>query len=153
MPINFYCKFSSIIFLCFSLSYNALAVDFVSVKAKKAILYEGPSKATKKELIITEGYPLLVMVKLKEWLKVKDHVGQINWIRTADTSPERFVMTIRLGVPIYNQASSSSNKLADVDDKVTLKLSSPLVTDGWVNVKSEPNELNGFVSANDIWGI
>jgi|TARA_B110000971_G_scaffold143830_1_gene146965 SH3-like domain-containing protein len=135
------------------MSHNSLASDFVSVKAKKAILYEGPSKATKKELIITEGYPLLVMVKLKEWLKVKDHVGKINWIRTADTSPERTIMTLRLGVPIYKEASSSSNKVADVEDSVVLKLLSTLVTDGWVNVNSELNDLNGFVSANDIWGI
>jgi SH3-like domain-containing protein len=62
-------------------------------------------------------------------------------------------MTIRLGVPIYNEASSSSNRVADVEDRVVLKLSSPLVTDGWVNVISELNDLKGFVSANDIWGV
>ena len=70
-----------------------------------------------------------------------------------DTSPERTVMTLRFGVPIYNEASSSSNKIADVEDRVVLKLSSSLVTDGWVNVKSDLSDLNGFVSANDIWGI
>jgi SH3-like domain-containing protein len=62
-------------------------------------------------------------------------------------------MTLRLGVPIYKEASSSSNKVADVEDSVVLKLLSTLVTDGWVNVNSELNDLNGFVSANDIWGI
>ena len=139
--------------MCFFLSHNSLASDFVSVKAKKTILFEGPSEATKKKFIITEGYPLLVVVKLKEWLKVKDHKGKINWIKALDTSPERTVMTLRFGVPIYNEASSSSNKIADVEDRVVLKLSSSLVTDGWVNVKSDLSDLNGFVSANDIWGI
>jgi len=153
MPINSCRKFSFFILLCFFLSHNALASDFVSIKAKKAILYEGPSEATKKKLIITEGYPLFVIVKLKEWLKVKDHEGKINWIRTADTSTERTVMTLKLRVPIYNEASSSSNKLADVEDRVVLRLSSSLVTDGWANVRSDLNDLNGFVSANDIWGI
>ena len=152
-PIKYCRKFSFFILLCFLLSYNALAADFVSVKEKKAILHEGPSEATKKKLIITEGYPLLVMVKLKEWLKVKDHEGKINWIKTANTTTKRTVMTIRLGVPIYNEASSSSNRVADVEDRVVLKLSSPLVTDGWVNVISELNDLKGFVSANDIWGV
>ena len=152
MLINYQQKCSYLILLCFFLSHNALAENFVSVKAKKAILYEGPSEATKKELIITEGYPLMVMVTLKEWLKVKDHKGKINWIKVKDTTSERTIMTLRLGVPIYNEASSSSKRLADVEEKVVLKLSSSLVTDGWANVKSELNDLSGFVSVNDIWG-
>ncbi|MDC0423134.1 SH3 domain-containing protein [Methylophilaceae bacterium] len=153
MLINYCRKFFLFILLCFFISHNVLATDFVSVKEKKAILYEGPSEATKKKLIITEGYPLLVIVKLKEWLKVRDHEGKINWIKKADTSTKRTVMTIRVGVPIYNEASSNSNRLADVEDRVVLKLSSPLVTDGWANVKSELNDLKGFVSSNDIWGV
>ena len=151
--INYYNKFSFFILLPFFLSFNVLASDFVSVKVKKAILFDGPSEATKKKLIITEGYPLLVLVTLKEWLKVKDHKSKISWIKTNDTSPERTVMTLRLGVPIYKKASSTSNRVADVEDSVVLKLSSTLVTDGWANVKSELNDLSGFVSANDIWGI
>jgi SH3-like domain-containing protein len=139
--------------LAFFLSFNVLASDFVSVKVKKAILFEGPSEATKKKLIVTEGYPLFVLVTLKEWLKVKDHKGEISWIKTNDTGPERTVMTLRFGVPLYKEASSSSNRVADVEDSIVLKLSSTLVTDGWANVKSELNDLNGFVSAKDIWGI
>ena len=153
MLINCYRKFSFFILLYFFLSHYALASEFVSVKAKKAILYEGPSEATKKELIITEGYPLLVIVRLKEWLKVKDHEGKINWIREADISLERTVITLRSEVPIYNEASSNSNRLANVEDMVVLKLTSSLVTDGWADVKSELNDINGFVPANDIWGI
>ena len=139
--------------MAFFLSFNVLASDFVSVKEKKAILFEGPSEATKKKLIVTEGYPLFVLVTLKEWLKVKDHKGEISWIKTNDTGPERTVMTLRFGVPLYKEASSSSNRVADVEDSIVLKLSSTLVTDGWANVKSELNDLNGFVSAKDIWGI
>jgi SH3-like domain-containing protein len=60
---------------------------------------------------------------------------------------------LRFGVPLYKEASSSSNRVADVEDSIVLKLSSTLVTDGWANVKSELNDLNGFVSAKDIWGI
>ena len=151
--INCNRTFSFFILLCFLFSQHALASDFVSVKAKKAILYEGPSEATKKKLIITEGYPLLVMVRLKEWLKVKDHEGKINWIREVDISPERTVMTLKSGVTLYVKASLNSNKLAEIDGMVVLKLSSSLVTDGWADVKSEPNDLNGFVSAINIWGI
>ena len=153
MLINYHRKCSYLILLCFFLAHNAIAENFVSVKAKKAILYEGPSEATKKELIITEGYPLLVMVTLKEWLKVKDHKDKINWIKADDTTSERTIMTLRLGVPIFNKASLTSNRLADVDEMVILKLSSSLVTNGWVSVKSELNDLSGFVSVNDIWGI
>ncbi len=50
-------------------------------------------------------------------------------------------------------AAGYLTKRADVDEMVILKLSSSLVTDGWVSVKSELNDLSGFVSVNDIWGI
>ncbi len=153
MLINRYRKFSFFLLSCFFISFSTLAADFVSVKAKKAILYEGPSEATKKELIITEGYPLRVIVRLKEWLKVKDHEGKINWVRIIDISAQRTVMTLSSAVPMFAEASSNSNILADIEAKIALKLRSSLVTDGWVEVRSEPNELNGFVSANDIWGI
>ena len=62
-------------------------------------------------------------------------------------------MTLKSGVTLYVKASLNSNKLAEIDGMVVLKLSSSLVTDGWADVKSEPNDLNGFVSAINIWGI
>ena len=55
------------------------------MKAKQAVLFEGPSKTTEKMFIVTEGYPLEVLVSLKDWKKVKDHNGKISWIESKNT--------------------------------------------------------------------
>ena len=52
--------------------------DFISVKVKQAVLFEGPSKTTEKIFIVTEGYPLEVLVSLKEWKKVNKLIKKLD---------------------------------------------------------------------------
>ena len=70
------------------------------MNVKQAVLFEGPSKTTEKIYIVTEGYPLEVLVSLKDWKKVKDHNGKISWIESKNIHNERTV----LPVPNYQQA-------------------------------------------------
>ena len=153
MLISCYRKAILICLLIFFQAQLVAAADFVSVKTKKAFLFEGPSESTKKELIITEGYPLLIVVMLKDWLKVKDHEGKITWIKSIDTSSSRTVMILKNNTAFYSEPSSNSIKLGEADANVTLTLLSPSDTDGWIHVKSEYQDMDGFVSKNDIWGI
>ena len=44
----------------------------MSVNADQAFLHEAPSGSTKKSYIVTKGYPLEVIVSLKEWKKVNE---------------------------------------------------------------------------------
>ena len=44
-------------------------------------------------------------------------------------------------------------KLADISEKVALKLISPLSTDGWIEVKTLSQNIQGFVQVQDVWGI
>jgi SH3 domain protein len=144
-------------FLClatfFMLIQPALSADFVSIKAKKAFLYEGPSLSTDKEFIITEGYPLQVMVRLKDWIKVKDHLGKISWIQSADTSKDRNVMTLNDNVNLFYKPSIESVHLAKIDKDITLKLLSPFPTNGWIQVMTFPQNIEGYIRAEDVWGL
>jgi len=126
--------------------------EFVSVKIKKAILYEGPSNSTKKLFIVTQDYPLQIIVSLKDWKKVKDHEGKISWIQSSSVYQERTVMVIRNKVNLYHEASLQSAKLADISKFVVLKLDSPLVTDGWIKVKSQLEGIVGFLKVEGVWG-
>ena len=83
--------------------------DFISVKSKQAILFEGPSNTTEKIFILTEGYPLEVLVSLKDWKKVKDHDGKISWIEAKHTHSERTVLIIKNDAVIFNQADEKSH--------------------------------------------
>lgn len=129
------------------------SADFVSISTKKAILYEGPSDATDKEYIITEGYPLLVMVRLKDWLKVKDHEGKISWINVSDTAKQRMVMTLKKNVHLFYKPTINSVHLATVDEFVTLKLLSSYDSNGWIEVKTLTGYIEGYVRKEDVWGF
>ncbi len=137
---------------CVFFSSNVFA-EFLSVKTKDSILFEGPSSSTKKKFIVTEGYPLKVVVSLKDWKKVKDHLGNISWVQAKDLNSERTVITLKSKSIIYNKPNSNEAKLAYIDKLVVLDLLSPPVTDGWVNVKSVSTGLEGFISAEEVWGI
>ena len=149
---NFFRFFIRIVFFLTFFCFNVSA-EFLSVKTKNSILFEGPSSSTKKKFIVTEGYPLKVLVSLKDWKKVEDHLGKISWVRTKDLDRERTVMTLKSEVTIYNKPSINQSKLAYVDEFVVLNLVSPIVTDGWIKVKSSTVGLEGFIKVEEVWGI
>jgi len=149
---NFFRFFIRIVFFLTFFCFNVSA-EFLSVKTKNSILFEGPSSSTKKKFIVTEGYPLKVLVSLKDWKKVEDHLGKISWVRTKDLDRERTVMTLKSEVTIYNKPSINQSKLAYVDEFVVLNLISPIVTDGWIKVKSSTVGLEGFIKVEEVWGI
>ena len=127
--------------------------DFISVKEKQALLFEGPSKTTEKLFIVTEGYPLEVLVSLKDWKKVKDHNGKISWVESKNTHNERNVLIIKDDAVIFNQANEKSHKLANVEKFVVLKLNSPILVGNWAEVKTQIEGLIGFVNAREVWGL
>tara|TARA_B100000035_G_scaffold210907_1_gene180591 strand:+ start:56436 stop:56897 length:462 start_codon:yes stop_codon:yes gene_type:complete len=145
-------NFFSILFL-FVFIQPVFSAEFIAVKAEKSILYEGPSESTSKEFIVTESYPLRVLVKLKDWVKIRDHEGKISWIKLKETTKERTVLTLKNNVILFYKPSYSSVKLADISENVALKLVSPLSTDGWIEVKTLSQNIQGYVQVQDVWGI
>jgi len=125
----------------------------MSVNADQAFLHEAPSDSTKKSFIVTRGYPLEVIVSLKEWKKVKDHEGLINWIKTSDLSSKRSVLNLKGDNPIYLEPSSVSPILAKVNENVTLEILDEKKIDDWVKVYSKVGDIEGFIKATDLWGI
>jgi SH3-like domain-containing protein len=125
----------------------------MSVNVDQAFLHEAPSDSTKKSFIVTRGYPLEVIVSLKEWKKVKDHEGLINWIKTSELSSKRSVLNLKGENPIYLEPSSASPILAKVNENVTLELLDAKKIDDWVKVYSKVGDIEGFIKATDLWGI
>jgi len=144
-------KWFSLLFFCFISSFAY--ADFMSVNADQAFLHEAPSDSTKKSFIVTRGYPLEVIVSLKEWKKVKDHEGLINWIKTSDLSSKRSVLNLKGDNPIYLEPSSVSPILAKVNENVTLEILDEKKIDDWVKVYSKVGDIEGFIKATDLWGI
>lgn len=144
-------KWFSLLFFCLINSYAY--ADYMSVNSDQAFLHEAPSGSTKKLFIVTNGYPLEVIVSLKEWKKVKDHEGFINWIKTSDLSSKRTVLNLKNNNLIYLEPSSESPMLAKVNENVTLELLDEKKIDDWVKVYSKVGDVEGFIKATDLWGI
>jgi SH3-like domain-containing protein len=144
----FFYVFIGVIFLVSNVS-----AEFLSVKTKNSILFEGPSSSTKKKFIVTEGYPLKVIVNLKDWKKVEDHLGKVSWAQTKDLNKERTVVTLKSQAIIYHKPNMNEPKLAFVDQLVVLDLLSPVITDGWIKVKSSTAGVEGFIRIEEVWGI
>jgi len=142
-----------VIFFSFVTTSFFAQADFISVKSKQAILFEGPSSTTEKIFIVTEGYPLEVLVSLKDWKKVKDHNGKISWIESKHTQNERTVLILKDDAVIFNQANDKSHKLANVDKFVVLKLNSSMFVGDWAQVKTQIEGLIGFINSREVWGL
>jgi SH3-like domain-containing protein len=141
------------LFILISFSHPCYSLDFVSIKSNKAILYEGPSETTKKEFIITKDYPLNVIVRLKDWIKVKDHLGKISWIQIENISKDRNVMTLKDNTNLFYKPSVESVHLAKIEKNVALKLLSPFSTNGWIQVKTLSQNIEGYIRTEDVWGL
>jgi len=141
------------LFIAFALANYSVQAEFISVKTKQAVLFEGPSNTTEKMFIVTEGYPLKVLVNLKDWKKVKDHNGKISWIEAKNTQDERTVLILDNDAVIFNQANDKSHKLANVEKFVVLKLNSNMLIGEWAEVKTQIEGLVGFIHSRTVWGL
>jgi len=153
MQPKFFFRFGLYLVISFAFFSSNVFAEFLSVKTKSLILFEGPSSSTKKKFIVTEGYPLKVVVSLKDWKKVEDHLGKISWAQVKGLDRERTVVTLKSKSVIYNKPNKSEAKLAYVSQLVILNLLSPLVTDGWIKVKSRSVGVQGYIKAEEVWGI
>ncbi|MEY3028000.1 MAG: hypothetical protein RIQ77_83, partial [Pseudomonadota bacterium] len=134
-------------FFCFSLS-----AEYLSVGVDQAFLHEAPSDSTKKTFIVTKGYPLEVLVSLKEWKKVKDHQGAINWIASNQLSSKKMVLNFKANNLIHLEPNDSSPTLAFVSENVVLEIVDNKRIDNWIKVYSKSTEVEGFISIENLWG-
>ena len=135
----------SLVFSC-----SAQALDFRSVASAKAVLYDAPSKEANKLYILSDGYPVEIIVNLGDWLKVRDQQGGLSWIESKQLSAKRTVLVIE-NTEIKAAENASAPLLATVEKDVTLEMLSPIIKNGWVKVKHRDGII-GFVQASALWG-
>ena len=49
--------------------------------------------------------------------------------------------------------TTESVHLAKIDKDITLKLLSPFPTNGWIQVKTLSQNIEGYIRAEDVWGL
>jgi hypothetical protein len=59
---------------------DALALDFKSVGASPAIMYDAPSEKGRRVHVAPRGMPVEVVLTYGDWSKVRDAAGTLSWI-------------------------------------------------------------------------
>ncbi len=71
---------------------SVAALEFRSVSVAKAILYDAPSAEASKVFILSQGYPVEIIVNLGNWIKVRDQLGGLSWVESKNLANKRTVL-------------------------------------------------------------
>ncbi len=145
-------KFLIAIFALVLMPLNASALEFRSVAVQKAVLYDAPSSSAKKVLLLSQYYPVEVIVNLGEWLKVRDAQGSINWIEAKQLSAKHTVLVSAKNAEIRQAADAASSLVATLEKDVALEVLDEKLNNGWLKVKHRDG-VTGYILISSVWGF
>lgn len=129
---------------------SALGLDFGSVAAPSAVLYDAPSLKGKKLYVVSRYTPLELVVNLNEWVKVRTQDGSLAWVEKRALGGTRYVV-VAAGLADIRQTADTAGLLAfQARKQVPLELLENTGT-GWLKVR-HPDGASGYVRAIDVWG-
>lgn len=127
------------------------ALDFKSVGAAPAILYDAPSTKGGKLFVAPRGMPLEVVLSYGEWVKVRDASGDLAWTESKGLSAKRTLVVRAANTKVRASADDNAAAVFIADKGVLLELAEPAAS-GWVKVRHRDGQ-SGFVKNSEIWGI
>lgn len=128
----------------------AQALEFKSVGAAPAVLYDAPSEKGRKIFVAPRGMPVEVILTYGEWTKVRDFTGDLSWVESRMLSARRNVIASVARAKVRAAADESSAVVFSTDRGVLLELAEP-VASGWIRVRHRDGP-SGYVRASEVWG-
>jgi SH3-like domain-containing protein len=128
----------------------AFALDYRSVSVPRGVMYDTPSANGKKLFVVSQFYPVEVIVDLGAWVKVRDKTGELAWIESKNLVTKRTVLATDRA-DVHESADSSASVVFRIDKDVALELVEP-GANGWIKVRHRDGS-TGFIMANQVWGI
>jgi SH3-like domain-containing protein len=130
---------------------SSFAIDFKTVGAAPAILYDAPSLKGGKLFVAPRGMPVEVVLTYGEWVKVRDVAGDLAWTEAKNLSAKRNVVVRTANARVRASADEASAVIMTADKGVLLELADPQTTT-WVKVRHKDGNI-GFIKATDVWGM
>jgi SH3-like domain-containing protein len=131
---------------------TALAADFRAVTEEAAVLYDAPSAQSKKLFVVSQGYPLEVIVVVEGWIKVRDAGGALSWVEAKQVSNKLRTVIVKVPVAQVRQAADDNAPvLFQAQQNVLLDLTE-VVAGGWLRVRHRDG-VSGFVRVGQVWGV
>jgi SH3-like domain-containing protein len=126
------------------------AAEFRSVGDKAVVLYDAPSSKGKKRYVLSQGYPLEVVVVVESWTKVRDAKGELTWIESKRLADRRFLLVKVAVAQIRESADENAPVAFEAQENVLLELLE-VARGGWLRVRHRDGE-SGFVKVTQVWG-
>ena len=137
------------IVLSCGLATPALALDYRVVGDAAAILYDAPSAKSNKLYVVSQGYPLEVIVTVQGWVKVRDASGALSWIDSRQLSDKRIVMIKVATAAVRQKPDDAAPVIFQAQQNVLLELIE--VSGGWLQVRHRDGA-SGYIKAQQVWG-
>lgn len=138
-------------FLAFALFAVPLhAAEFLSVADNVAVLYDAPSLKAQKLYLLGRDYPLEVVVKLENWMKVRDATGELAWVEKKYLSGKRTVLVTVPLADIRQTPDDHSPPVFHAEQNVLLELLEFSVP-GWIKVRHRDGQ-TGYMRTSQVWG-
>lgn len=135
--------------LIFPFSMSTFAGSIVSVKGENVNVRTGPSTKKPVYMELSKGYPLKVIKRQGDWVKVTDHEGDSGWVHASlveDSS--NVIVNSKSKINMRSGPSTKNKKIAEVYRGVVLK---KLATKGkWVKVQHEDGMI-GWIYKPLLW--
>lgn len=128
----------------------AHALEFKSVGAAPAVLYDAPSAKGRKMFVAPRGMPVEVILTYGAWTKVRDAGGDLTWVESKYLAPKRNVIVTAASARVRTAAEESAPLVFTADKGVLLDLVDT-VAGGWAKVRHRDGQA-GFVRAAEVWG-
>ena len=128
----------------------AAAGEFRSVADSAAVLYDAPSVKSRKVYVVSQGYPVEVVVVVEGWTKVRDASGELTWIETRRLGDKRTVLVKVAVAQVREAASDTAPVVFEAAQDVLLELLG-LAGGGWLRVRHRGGQA-GYVQVAQVWG-
>lgn len=145
----------AVLFALMGLAPLAGAVDFKSIGASPAILYDAPSNKGGKLYVAPRGMPVEVVLGYGDWVKLRDMNGDMAWAEAKALSPRRMLVVRSANARVRANPDDNAATVMTADRGVLLELidANPGPASSiWLKVRHKDGAA-GFVKATDVWGI
>lgn len=132
-----------------ALSSGIAAAEFRSVAEPAAVLYDAPSGKARKLYVVSQGYPVEIVVVVEGWSKVRDVNGELTWVESKLLSDKRTVMVRTPLAQVRAAADDNAPVVFQAQQHVLLDLLE--VAGGWLRVRHSDGE-SGYVRVAQVWG-
>lgn len=148
MTIRFTKRF---VFLSLIALNTAWGGEFRSVAINGAILYDAPSFKATRVYLLSKSYPVEVISRSGEWVKIRDASGDLSWIASSNLSDKRTLMVFANVVDVRESPNDNAPIVFRAEKNVVLDLVEP-PSSTWIKVKHRDGQ-TGYARINQLWGL